>query len=242
MEGAIGPRLGRFIEETFLSTECVEVESTLRRELLDLGYDYACCSVGNGPLEPGRDILAPVVMLDFPKSWQEHYIQNNYISIDPIVSRTPFVRRPFHWGQLTDLSVAQERLFQEARAAGLRTGIAVPIHGPDELFVASLVTSNPAVRPEDDLRLIHALITQFHVAWSSLRDNETTVSSVGLRGRERECLVWSARGKSSADIGLILNISDNTVNFHLKNAMAKLDASTRIMAIVKAIRLGLIVP
>lgn len=60
--------------------------------------------------------------------------------------------------------------------------------------------------------------------------------------RERECLLWSARGKSSWDIGVILSISENTVNFHLKNAMAKLDAGTRIMAIVKSIRFGLIIP
>ena len=41
---------------------------------------------------------------------------------------------------------------------------------------------------------------------------------------------------------MILGISEDTVNFHIKNSMAKLDAGNRIMAIVKAIRMGLILP
>jgi DNA-binding CsgD family transcriptional regulator len=60
--------------------------------------------------------------------------------------------------------------------------------------------------------------------------------------RERECLEWVARGKSSWDISIILNISENTVNFHLKNTMKKLGASRRSVAAIKAIKLGLIDP
>jgi LuxR family quorum-sensing system transcriptional regulator CciR len=58
--------------------------------------------------------------------------------------------------------------------------------------------------------------------------------------RERDCLQWIARGKSSWAVGRILNISENTVNFHVKNALHKLDSNTRTLAVVKAIRYGLI--
>jgi hypothetical protein len=51
---------------------------------------------------------------------------------------------------------------------------------------------------------------------------------------------WTAEGKSSWDIGMILQISDNTVNFHIKKAMRKLDTTSRTVAVVKAIRLNLI--
>ncbi|WP_199763242.1 helix-turn-helix domain-containing protein, partial [Bradyrhizobium guangdongense] len=44
---------------------------------------------------------------------------------------------------------------------------------------------------------------------------------------ERQCLRWVEEGKSSWEIGVILNVSLNTVNFHLKNAMRKLETSTR---------------
>ena len=61
-----------------------------------------------------------------------------------------------------------------------------------------------------------------------------------LSDRERDCLSWAALGKSSWEIGRILSISENTVVFHIKNAMRKLGVSNRVLAAAKAIELGLI--
>jgi DNA-binding CsgD family transcriptional regulator len=48
-------------------------------------------------------------------------------------------------------------------------------------------------------------------------------------------------GKSSATIGELLAISENKVSFHLKSATRKLGAANRTGAVVRAMRLGLIV-
>jgi len=45
---------------------------------------------------------------------------------------------------------------------------------------------------------------------------------VVLSERERQCLRWAEEGKSSWAIGVILKVSENTVNIHVKNAMRKL--------------------
>ncbi|MCK1693063.1 helix-turn-helix transcriptional regulator [Bradyrhizobium sp. 144] len=55
-----------------------------------------------------------------------------------------------------------------------------------------------------------------------------------------QCLRWIEQGKSSWEIGVILNVSENTVNFHVKNAMRKLETTSRTQCVVKARRLGLI--
>lgn len=65
-------------------------------------------------------------------------------------------------------------------------------------------------------------------------------AGVQLSCREKDCLLWTAQGKSSWDISKILKISENTVNFHIKNAMRKLATTSRTVAVVKAIRLNLI--
>jgi DNA-binding CsgD family transcriptional regulator len=65
---------------------------------------------------------------------------------------------------------------------------------------------------------------------------------VPLTPREREVLLWAARGKSNWDISQILSVSESAVNFHITNAMRKLDATGRVMAVLKAIRHGLIIP
>jgi LuxR family transcriptional activator of conjugal transfer of Ti plasmids len=64
--------------------------------------------------------------------------------------------------------------------------------------------------------------------------------SAALSNREKSCLSWTALGKSSWEIGQILSISENTVIFHVKNAMKKLGVSNRTVAAVKALQLGLI--
>ncbi|MCK1613799.1 helix-turn-helix transcriptional regulator [Bradyrhizobium sp. 136] len=61
-----------------------------------------------------------------------------------------------------------------------------------------------------------------------------------LSERERQCLRWVEKGKSSWSIGVILKVSENTVNFHIKNAMRKLETSTRTQCVVEARRLRLI--
>jgi DNA-binding CsgD family transcriptional regulator len=58
--------------------------------------------------------------------------------------------------------------------------------------------------------------------------------------RERQVLVWTAEGKSVPEISCILGISASTVNFHVRNVIAKLRASNRAHAAVKAAILGII--
>ena len=61
-----------------------------------------------------------------------------------------------------------------------------------------------------------------------------------LTHRERECLMWTANGKTSWEIAVILGVSESTATFHLRNATTKLKASNRAHAAAKAIWLGLI--
>lgn len=70
----------------------------------------------------------------------------------------------------------------------------------------------------------------------------TEKAELRLTEREVQVLTWVARGKSSADIATILEISERTVNFHLDNAMRKAGVATRVQAAVKCAMLGLIEP
>jgi DNA-binding response OmpR family regulator len=57
---------------------------------------------------------------------------------------------------------------------------------------------------------------------------------VGLSERETEVLTWAARGKTSAEIARIIDITKRTVDFHIDSARTKLNAVTRMHAAVKA--------
>jgi DNA-binding NarL/FixJ family response regulator len=63
-----------------------------------------------------------------------------------------------------------------------------------------------------------------------------------LNEREIEVLTWAARGKTSAEIAKILDLTKRTVDFHIDNARGKLGAATRTEAVLKAATGRLIEP
>ena len=63
-----------------------------------------------------------------------------------------------------------------------------------------------------------------------------------LTEREVEALTWVARGKSSNDIAVLMNVSERTVNFHIHNVIRKLGVVTRVQAAIQCALLGLIQP
>lgn len=80
------------------------------------------------------------------------------------------------------------------------------------------------------------ITTAVHSAMSRMRQH----SPVNLSIREKEVLRWAGDGKTSDQTSQILNISVSTVNFHLRNAMMKLDAPNKTAAVVRAVFLGLL--
>ena len=61
-----------------------------------------------------------------------------------------------------------------------------------------------------------------------------------LTARELECLSGTLEGKTAWELGCILGIAERTANFHLGNAIRKLDCDNKHSAVIKAMRMGLI--
>jgi DNA-binding response OmpR family regulator len=82
-----------------------------------------------------------------------------------------------------------------------------------------------------DFDLLEAIIS---ARLAGVARNEMWPKLVDMSDREVEALTWAARGKTSAEIALILGLSKRTVDFHIDNARIKLGATTRIEAAIKA--------
>jgi LuxR family transcriptional regulator len=89
---------------------------------------------------------------------------------------------------------------------------------------------------------LHFLGLHLHEAaqllWHKTAPDQAPLLSV----REHECLDWSAHGKTSREIGLILGITQRTVYFHLNNAAKKLNVYGTRHAISRSIMLGIMQP
>ncbi len=121
----------------------------------------------------------------------------------------------------------------------MEKGISYPVTGRNgELGGVSFSGDKLAIRREDVLSL--HLLSQY--AYRQLRNTkeDNAVPQPQLSDRERDCLSWTAAGKTAAEIATILELSNHTVTHYLTSACKKLDATNRVQAVAKAIRLGIL--
>lgn len=75
---------------------------------------------------------------------------------------------------------------------------------------------------------------------SDERRSKDADSEDELTKREREVLQLVVRGSTNREIASALYISENTVNFHMKNILSKLHLRNRAQAVAYAIQSGLV--
>lgn len=239
-------RLSDFIDQSNQADSTKSILALMERAAGDLGFDrYAYCALTRYDRYDAGKNSAPAVAHNFPASWIDYYFAHDYQTKDPVVLLAPEIERPFLWDSLSErykLDRAQVTLMHEASESGLKNGVGVPLHGPrGDVCLVTYAAGDGHPDPAVELPKLDVLAAQFHVAYSAVGRSEfDRPAAIVLSLRERECLQWVASGKSSWDIGMILNISENTVKFHIRNTLNKLDANTRILAVVKALRYGLI--
>ncbi len=85
-----------------------------------------------------------------------------------------------------------------------------------------------------------AFFPLMHMKYIELRGWKPPGSLFPLTERELECLRWAADGKTAWETGMVLNVSERTVNFHMANAQKKLMASNKIQAVARAILYNLL--
>jgi DNA-binding CsgD family transcriptional regulator len=235
------------IEGLETATDEGAFETTLSRSLESLGFDRFAYLALRLP-ESGR---VPYVVTTYPGAWAAHYHNCDYVNHDPVLMRCRNSMAGFNWGRLAsapNLTARQAQVLNEARDFGITNGATIPVHGPGGGFAILSVASSAAPDREFNKIWRHAwpqaqlaaLYTHSTVE-SRLQQMQTQVP-VTLTERERECLLWTGRGKTANEIGTILAISDETVVFHLKNAMKKIGVYSKHHAVVKAIMMGLIYP
>jgi DNA-binding CsgD family transcriptional regulator len=97
---------------------------------------------------------------------------------------------------------------------------------------------------EREARLISLLLPNLYAGWLRANCNGSgDVQQLGrgpaLTAREMEILRWMQKGKSNADIGQILSISQLTVKNHVQKILRKLGAHNRTQAVAKGMSLSI---
>ncbi|CAG1020132.1 Transcriptional activator protein LuxR [Methylococcales bacterium] len=189
-----------------------------------------------------------VLIKGYPEPWLEHYFTNAYYDIDPIIAYCSKYVTPIQWDDLTkSISSQSIQMMNEAGEFGLKAGITMPMHGPHgELGILSFALNRPTLLAREitqhAMPYVQLLAGYLHEAMWRVLSLENVINMPPLTTREQECLKWVADGKTSWEISKLLSVSERTINFHLNNAILKLQASNRQHAVTKAILQGLIHP
>ncbi|MBN3802025.1 LuxR family transcriptional regulator [Paraburkholderia sp. Ac-20336] len=184
----------------------------------------------------------------YAPAWRQTYDDTGMVHIDPTVAHCLSRVAPLIWTPDLFSTTAQQALYEEARSYGLRSGVSLPIHGPNQEagMMCFVNDSNPSEEFRRDLNAVlpNLVLLRDLVIDTSQRHLNTHAQTLlpKLTPRERECLKWTARGKSTWEISHILNCSEAVVNFHMKNIRTKFGVNSRRAAAVIAAQLGLIDP
>lgn len=210
-----------------------------------LGFDFFVYALRI----PSQFAEARVIMLKgYPDAWLDHYWENGYATDDPAVIYCSQNIIPIEWHALAYGPRSKNAsVMHNAADFGLKAGISMPVHSPHgELGILSFALNRNDAPAREITRhampFVQMLAVHVHEALRRVLISTDLERPQELTAREAECLRWAADGKTSWEIAQLLKMSERTVNFHLNNAMIKLDVCNRQHAIARAILHGMINP
>lgn len=214
--------------------------SILSRASLDLGFSYCAFGYANRVPFCSRNI---VINSSYPEHWVARYREREYLTVDPIANLESGDLTPVIWADR--LFADAEHLWAEAKSAGLAIGISQPCWDARGQFgVYSLAREDTPLGASEIKILRPFLLALGQLSMSCftrIADQQSnTAADARLTQREIEVLRWTADGKSAKGISNALDISIDTVNFHLKNCKRKLNAQSKASAAAYAIAYGLL--
>lgn len=189
----------------------------------------------------------------FPKEWRKRYDSMSYLKIDPTVKHAFSSVMPIFWDDIDRSSATVRQFFSEAASYGLCHGLSAPVYGArGDVAVFSMSRADPLpankkfrinlqTRLHWYASLVHEAVRKTVLARDGTplaRNNLTPLVRNNLTSREKDCLMWVADGKTSAEIARTLSISVRTVLFHIENAGNKLGVSGRHNIVARASALG----
>jgi LuxR family transcriptional regulator len=209
--------------------------------------DSAAKSLGFEHCAIGMRLAAPVsrprtfMMSSQPHAWQSRYVAAGYLKSDPTVRNGSLSEAPQIWSD--ELFRETQDLWHEAQGAGLRHGWAQS--SLDAVGLGSMITLSRSADPitaaevKDKLLRIQQLGHMAHLAFQQ-RLIGREAQMIDLTDREKDVLRWAADGATSAETAKALRVKADTVNFHVKNATAKLGTSGKTATVARALLMRLL--
>jgi len=236
-------QIDRFISDTLAINSIVDLKRYFVGFADGLGFDavayyYLAEGFRRVPRKKGFRISK------FPDAYINLYLDKGYFEIDPLIDETRHRAVPFHWYGIEnrpDLTPEQKSYFTDARAAGLRDGVVVPVYArPGDIAYFSLGSTQHEIGfTQAQLLELQAICQHMHLRFNELSGHAKTPK---LSKREIEVLELIAQGNSNAAMSARLGVSPNTIDTLVRRCFEKLGVTSRVEAALAAVSMGIILP
>jgi LuxR family quorum-sensing system transcriptional regulator CciR len=233
---AMAPQFARVVEA---AGDADELGDALRVMTGELGFQYFALTHHVDVAAAGGKAIR---LHNYPDRWADYYDAHALAVSDPVHRASHVTSIGFRWSkisQMIPLTPGDRRVLRLGCEQGIGDGFTVPAHVPGEAR-GSCSFASEAGRPVCEAMLPEAQLAgafAFEAArrlWSR-RGHFDAGSDPLLTDRQRDCLLWVARGKSDWEIAQILSISEETVARHVKQACARYGVNKRTLLAMRTL-------
>jgi LuxR family quorum-sensing system transcriptional regulator CciR len=225
----------RDVSEVETEAELAELMAEISREL---GFAYFALT---HHVDVRRAPGPAIRLANYPADWVDYFDDHQLGPSDPVHRASQLTSVGFSWSKLTsliELTPRDHQILDLATRRGIGDGFTIPAHVPGESNGScSFAAEAGRTLSEEHLPLAQlAGAFAFEAArriWQ-LR-HSGLLPPPQLTDRQRDCVVWTARGKSDWEIARILGLSHETVTEYLKRARERYGVGKRTQLVVQAL-------
>lgn len=206
---------------------------------LELGFQYFALS---HHVDIARAAGKAIRLHNYPLKWANYYDGNALGVSDPVHRASHVTSVGFAWSRMPEmiaLTPNDRRVLAMGREEGIGDGFTIPANVPGEAR-GSCSFANEAGRPMPEAMLPLAQLAgafAFEAArrlWIG-RGERSGGDGPSLTDRQRDCVLWAARGKSDWEISRILGVSEETVIRHIKQARERYGVQKRTLLAIRTL-------
>ena len=233
----MGSAVKHFVERVTAADSADDLADILRDICSVLGFQFFALTHHVDVVRAGGRAIR---LHNYPERWADFYDANALGVSDPVHRASHVTSVGFEWSHIPDmipLTAHDRRMLVLGSEAGIGEGFTIPANVPGEAR-GSCSFANEAGRtiPHDMLPLAQ-LVGAF--AFEGARRIWSVRSFAGpapsLTDRQRECVLWAARGKSDWEISRILAVSEETVARHIKQACERYGVNKRALLQIRTL-------
>lgn len=187
----------------------------------------------------GKYTYAP--LSNATEAWTKRQHDIDLAIVDPVHTHLRASSRPLVWNQDTYVKAGAGELWEVGAPYGYSVGIAVTFPlGPSRRLMLGI--DRRQALPTDSSKVM-GIVSALQLLAAYAQENagiQSMFSTKPLTPHQQRVMVLVAAGKSNSVIAEILDISADTVAFHIKAVFKLLGVSTRQQAVLEVERLGLL--